>query len=135
MVYKKFIIAGKNRGVAFGLKATLIYCEKMGGDIEQVDKIFSQSQLVSVQAVCTMVWAGMVAYCELTGADLDFSLAQVEQSIGDMEQKLFDDLYEEFKKSKFFGRTIADYYYTPIEQDVADKGGKASKKKPSSLPK
>lgn len=126
---KKFNIGGKKRGLCFGTLCYKHYCEKMGGDIEQLDKIFTTADLEQVNAVSTLIWAAMVAHVELYGDDFDFSLAHVIQWVGDMDGKDFELIMEEFKKSRYMGRSIADYYYTPVEQEAADKGKKATRKK------
>lgn len=125
---KKIKICGKQRTLTFGLLAIETYCEKMGGDIEQLDKIFHTSDLIQVKAIATLIWSALVASCELYGEDFDFSLNQVKQELGDMEQDVFDSIMEEFKRSRWMGKTIADYYYAPVEQEVADKKKSAPKK-------
>lgn len=126
---KTFKIGGKNRKLSFGLCAIEIYCEKMGGDIEQLDKIFKTKDLELMKAVSTLIWAAMMAACELEGSDMDFSFASVKQAVGDLDQSVFEDIMIEFKNSRYLGHTIADYYYTPVEQDVSEAKGKSSKKK------
>ena len=99
----------------------------MGGDVDKLDVIFKSTELEQINAICTLVWAAMVAACELYGDDFDFTLAQVTEAVGEMSQSEFDEIMTEFKNSRYMGRTIAEYYYTPVEQAVAT--GKAAKKK------
>lgn len=126
---KKFNIGGKKRGLCFGTLCYQYYCEKMGGDIEQLDKVFNTQDLEQVKAISTLLWAAMVAYVRLYGGDFDFTIDHVTQWVGDMDLVDAELIMQEFRDSKYMGRTIADYYYAPVEQEAADSGKKATKKK------
>lgn len=122
----KHKIGGKSRGMTFGLLAVEYYCDALGRDVEALDDIFlAKSELDKLRSLSTLVWAAMTAYCELETQDVDFTLANVKQWMGNIDDKTLTGVVEDFKKSKYMGRTIESYYFAPIE-------GEQDEKKPES---
>lgn len=116
-------IGGKQRGLDFGLLAIEYYCDALGRDIEALDDIFlgDKPEIERLRSVSTLVWAAMVAHSELSRKEIDFTLAQVKQWVGDLDIEVFNAILEDFKKSKYMGKTIESYYFAPIEGEQEEK--------------
>lgn len=117
----KVKIGGKVRGIQFGMGAIELYCDILNCDLEQLDWIFSGDKHM-LKAIPALVYAGLTNYEELKpdGAEETFTLRQVQAWLDECTQDEYARIIDIWKKSKYMGITIEQYYFGSIEDQIEE---------------
>lgn len=126
----KVNIGGKKRGIQFGMGAIEIYCDTLGCDLEGLDWIFSGDKRM-LKAMPVLVFAGLTNYEELKdeGAEETFSVRKVQSWLDECTPEEYTQIIDIWKKSKYMGKTIEQYYFQSVEEEGTEETEKAKTKK------
>lgn len=118
----KITINDKEYGLQWGMGAIEIYCDKMNCDMDGLDKITSPGR-DQIKAIVTLILSGLTNYSEINETALDVSYKQLQVWLDEAPQDQYRAILEDWKASKYFGRTISEYLFgtAPETTDVAVK--------------
>jgi hypothetical protein len=121
----KINIGGKERGLQFGLGAIEIYCETMFCDLLGLDMI-GKFGMEQARAIGTLIYAALANYADLNDEPIDFNVRKVQSWIDDLPQSDFEAIMEDFRKSKFLGKSLEDHFAASTE--VGNESAETKKK-------
>ncbi len=120
----KLTINGIEYGLQWGMGAIEIYCDKMNCDIGGLDAaIMSDRVIDKLKAINTLTLAAIQNWCELNDVDFNLNYREFQNWISDQPQDTGNKIIEDWKATKFMGRTIAEHYFgeIPPETDLKKK--------------
>lgn len=106
----KLTINDKEYGLQWGMGAIEIYCDSMNCDIEGIDMVTTQGRN-QPKAIVTLILAALQNYAELNNEPFNINYRQLQFWLSEAKQETFKEIMEDFKASKYFGRTIAEYLF------------------------
>lgn len=110
----KVTINENEYGLQWGLGALEIYQEAMEDSlgvslgIEEALDLAVMKNRDQMKALVQLALAGMRNYAEVNDLPFDLNYRKVQAWASEAEQKEWDAVIEDFTKSRFFGRTIAE---------------------------
>lgn len=117
-------INDKKYHLNWGLGAIEIYCDTLDCDIDGLSYLGDNTNLVrKSKAITTLFLAGVQNACELGNKDFDVTYRQMQNWISEAEQKTFDSVFEDFMKSRYFGKTVSEHIFgvVPVEEPTKKK--------------
>lgn len=106
-------INNKEYGLQWGMGAIELYCDAMNCDIDGIDMVTTVCR-EQPKAIVTLILSALRNYAELHNQTLDVSYRQLQVWLDESEQKTFNEIMENFKNSKYFGKTIAEYLFGQV---------------------
>ncbi|HVW99720.1 MAG TPA: hypothetical protein VHA52_04640 [Candidatus Babeliaceae bacterium] len=103
----KIVINDTDYGLQWGMGALEIYCDAMGCDIDGLDKVFLVNKEQN-KAIVSLILAAVQNYSELKDEPLTLSVRQLQAWL-DEDAKNLPEVLDDFKNSKYLGRTISEY--------------------------
>lgn len=120
-------INDKEYGFEWGLGAIEIFCDNNNCDVSDIDaKITSERQIEQQRAINGLFLAAIQNWCELNWEDFDLTYRQLQVAISVMPQKRYNEIIADWKRSQYYGRTIAEYYFGEIPEETTSKKKSAS---------
>lgn len=120
----KLTINNKNYGLQWGLGAIEIYCDSVGCDISDLDQHITADRVIDrLKAINNLSLAAMQNWCNLEKIDFDLTYSEFQSWLSDQPQDTANNIIEDWKASKHFGKTIGEYYFgqIPTEKETAIK--------------
>jgi hypothetical protein len=117
-------INNKLYDLAWGLGAIEIYCDAMDCDIDGLSYIGDNTDLKRKQkAITYLILAAIQNGLELKNEVLDVSYRTLQLWISEADQKLFNEVMDNFMKSRYFGKTVSEHIFgiAPTEEPVKKK--------------
>jgi hypothetical protein len=105
----KINFGGKDRGFQWGMGCLEKYCDLMDCDIEGLDMAFLPGRSQN-RAMTNLLLAAMHNFAELNDEVIDFNYVKIQAWLDEAPQDTLTQLLENFKKSKYLGRTIEDFF-------------------------
>lgn len=121
----KVTINDKEYGLQWGLGCLEIYCDKMDCGIDGLDLAFMPNK-EREKAIVTLIHAALQNYAELYELDFTLTIRQLQAWIDEAPQEQFEAVMDDFKASKYFGKTIAEHFGI-----APDTGAPKKKRQPS----
>lgn len=118
----KVNINDKDYGLQWGLGCLEIYCDRMDCDISGLDLAFIPNK-EREKAMVMLIYAAMQNYAELHEIDFTLTIRQLQAWIDEAPQEICNAIWDDFKMSKYFGKTIAEHF------GIAPAGGEVKKKR------
>lgn len=103
----KIVINDIEYGLQWGMGALEIYCDAMRCDIDGLDKVFLVNKEQN-KAIVSLILAAVQNYSELNDEPLTLSVRQLQAWL-DEDAKNLPEVLDDFKNSKYLGRTISEY--------------------------
>jgi len=122
----KINFGGKERGFQWGMGCLERYCELMDCDIEGLDLAFKPGRDQN-KAMTNLLLAAMGNYADLHDEAIDFTYPKIQAWLDDAPQGTLNELMDDFKKSKYLGKAIQDYF-TQEETEEGQGSGNVKKK-------
>lgn len=89
-----------------------MYCDAMDCDIDGLSYIGDNSNLVRKQKALTiLILSGIQNGCELAEIPFDITYRQLQQWLSDVEQNIFNEILDNFMKSRYFGKTVSEHIF------------------------
>lgn len=85
-----------------------IYCDAMDCDIDGLDKVITLNR-EQPKAIVTIILSAIRNWCELNNVDFGVTYRQMQAWLDEAPQDTYMSIMEDFKQSKYLGRTIAAY--------------------------
>jgi len=132
----KLTINEKDYNLVWGLPAISQFCENIGVP-DDLDMAFTIAfpvegsdikPLRSSKARLELIYAAIQVGAELSKKDLDLSIIELQAFIDNADQKIVEDIFEDFFKSKFMGNSIQDFLFESVNDEEAPKEEKSVKK-------
>jgi len=118
----KLKIEGAEYGLQWGMGAIEIYCDRIGCDVDGLDKaIFSDKEIEKQKAITTLILAAIQNYCELHEIEFDLTYRKLQQWLSDAPQNTFNEIINDWKKTMYLGKTIGEWYFGEAPADVPKK--------------
>lgn len=119
----KLQIGSKEVGLVWGIGAIEIYCDKMGCDVDGLDKaITSDKEIERQKALTTLILAAIQNWSELPGgSEFTTTYRQLQQYLSEITTEKYQEILQDWKKSKYFGKTIGEYYFGEIPEATTSK--------------
>lgn len=117
----KLTINGKKYELEWGLGAIEIYCDIMDCDISDIDIHLASPKLIQqIKAINTLTLAAIQNGCESTTPKIDFDLTAVDfrRWLETQPQSVGTEIIEDWKKSYYFGKTVAEHFFGEIHEEA-----------------
>lgn len=123
----KLEINGKEYPLQWGMGALEMFCDALDCEIGDIDKAFTDGKQQS-KYLTTLILAALKngAEAESYYDEIGVNYRQLQKFIDEAPDGTLADILEDFKRSKYFGKTMASYLFR--EDEVEDT---AKKKSPS----
>lgn len=125
-------INGKSYPLEWGMGSIEAYCDMLDCDVTDLDSNLKSSKIITkVKAMTDLAFCALQNGCETSRPKIDFDLDYNDFRFwrDRMSQVDSDKLLEDWKKSYFFGKTIAEAYFGEMPEDEIKAVSK--KKQPS----
>src|SRR5258708_7800241 len=106
----KLTINGKEYGLQWGLGAIELYLDKMDCDLTGLELITTLNKY-QPKAILTLVLSALQNYADIHNTPMDVTYSQLQVWTDDVPQKDFDAIIDDWKASKYFGKTIAEHLF------------------------
>jgi hypothetical protein len=126
-------INDKTYELEWGMGAIEIYCDLMDCDISDIDLHLASPKLIhQIKAINTLTLAAIQNGCESAKPKIDFDIdyKDLQKWLDKQPQEVGTAIIEDWKKSYYFGKTVAEYFFGEVEEDVT-KPVVNKKKRPS----
>lgn len=123
----KLLINDKEYGLQWGMGAIELYCDAMDCDVDGLDMVTTVGRNQN-RAIVTLILASIQNYSELNGTIFDITYRQLQAWLDEAPQETFKSIMEDFKASKYLGKTVAEYIFGTIPQDAPVKKKSGSRK-------
>lgn len=128
----KLTIKNKEYQLEWGMGAIEIYCDMRDCDIDDIDTHLGSAKLIhQMKAINMLTLAALKNGCENQKPRQEFDLDYSEFLLwmDKQPQEVRDSIIEDWKKSYYFGKTVAEYIFGEIpESDLKVKKKIASAK-------
>lgn len=128
------IINDKTYPLRWGFAAMEIYCDKLDCDLPDIEKGLASPKLIErTRAIYNLTVAAIECGCKQHGMICDIDYDTFSQWLDSQTQEVAESIVEDWKKSYFFGKTVAEYFFGEIEPEVTDENTPkiVKKKRPS----
>jgi predicted PolB exonuclease-like 3'-5' exonuclease len=105
----KINFGGKDRGFQWGMGCLQKYCELMDCNVEGLDMVLINGK-DQIKAATSLILAAMLNYSDLHEEITDYKYSDVQVWLDEAPQETYNSLMEDFKKSKYLGRSIEEYF-------------------------
>lgn len=118
----KLTINGKEYGLQWGLGAIEIYCDTMNCDIAGLDQAIVSERLIDkLKAINTLTLAAIQNWCELKDIDFDLNYRSFQSWVSEQPQEIANQIIDDWKASKYLGKTIGEYYFGELPPETTTK--------------
>lgn len=123
----KLEINGKEYPLQWGMGALEMFCDALDCEIMGIDKALAPGR-EQVKYLTTLIMAAIKngAEAESYYDEVGVSYRQLQKYLDEAPDNTLRDIIEDFKRSKYFGKTMASYLFGEEEETNAPK-----KKSPS----
>jgi hypothetical protein len=126
----KLLINEKEYGLSWGMGAIRRYCAIMDCDIDGLDKAILSDREVDRQfAITVLIFSALQNWCAIEDVEFNLSIPKLEDWLSNTDQKTFDAIMRSWKDSKYFDKTIGQYYFGEGPAEQTELQAKTSKKK------
>jgi len=125
----KLTINEREYNLVWGLPAISQFCENVGhaDDLEKAfDIAFPVNDsdykiLKTVKARLELIYAAIQVGCELAKEDCDLSILELQAFVDTADQGTLNNVFEDFFKSKYMGKSIEEYLFESVKEEDAPK--------------
>lgn len=115
----KININGNEYGLCWGIGAIEIYCDTMNCDIDGLDKaVISEKEIEKLKAINILVLSAIQNWCELNDVEFDLTYRKFQQWLSDAPQQTANSIMNDWKASKYMGKTIGEYYFGELPEPI-----------------
>lgn len=114
----KLKIKGKEYQLEWGMRAIEIYCDNMDCDIDDIDTHLGSNKLIDqMRAINNLTLAAIQNGCENSLPKIDFDVTYNDflSFLDNNPQDTSTKIIEDWKKSYFFGKTVAEHFFGEVE--------------------
>lgn len=125
----KLEIKGKSYPLIWGMGCLEIFCDAMSCDLEDIDKALNPNRDQNKYLI-NLILAALKNGSEVESAydNFEVSYRDMQRFLDDAPDTTLSKILEDFKASKYLGKTIAEYLFDEVaEVDPAVKGKKKLK--------
>jgi len=102
--YYSLMIGGKNRTLHFSMNFWAAFTDELNISLDQIDKVFSSS--LNLNTIRALVYAGLLAYDQEEGNEIDYNLYKVGAWLDDVNTEQFNEMINTLTESRILGNDL-----------------------------
>lgn len=102
--YYSLIIGEKNRTLHFSMNFWAAFTDELNISLDQIDKVFSSS--LNLNTIRALVYAGLLAYDQEEGNEIDYNLYKVGAWLDDVNTEQFNEMINTLTESRILGNDL-----------------------------
>lgn len=102
--YYSLIIGEKNRTLHFSMNFWAAFTDELNISLDQIDKVFSSS--LNLNTIRALVYAGLLAYDQEEGNEIDYNLYKVGAWLDDVNTEQFNEMINTLTESRILGNEL-----------------------------
>lgn len=102
--YYSLMIGGKNRTLHFSMNFWAAFTDELNISLDQIDKVFSSS--LNLNTIRALVYAGLLAYDQEEGNEIDYNLYKVGAWLDDVNTEQFNEMINTLTESRILGNEL-----------------------------
>mgnify|MGYP001366532295 CR=1 FL=1 len=102
--YYSLVIGGKNRTLHFSMNFWAAFTDELKISLDQIDKVFSSS--LNLNTIRALVYAGLLAYDQEEGNEIDYNLFKVGAWLDDVTSDQFNEMVNTLTESRILGNDL-----------------------------
>lgn len=123
-------INGKTYPLEWGTLAYEIYCDKLDCDLADMNNHLATEKIIDrTRAITNLTLAAIENGCDSNSVEFDLTYRDLVKWMDMQPQEIAHAIVEDWKKSYYFGKTVAEYFFG--ETEVAVDSNTNKKKRPS----
>ena len=102
--YYSLMIGEKNRTLHFSMNFWAAFTDELKISLDQIDKVFSSS--LNLNTIRALVYAGLLAYDQEEGNEIDYNLYKVGAWLDDVNTEQFNEMINTLTESRILGNDL-----------------------------
>lgn len=102
--YYSLMIGEKNRTLHFSMNFWAAFTDELNISLDQIDKVFSSS--LNLNTIRALVYAGLLAYDQEEGNEIDYNLYKVGAWLDDVNTEQFNEMINTLTESRILGNEL-----------------------------
>lgn len=102
--YYSLMIGEKNRTLHFSMNFWAAFTDELKISLDQIDKVFSSS--LNLNTIRALVYAGLLAYDQEEGNEIDYNLYKVGAWLDDVNTEQFNEMINTLTESRILGNEL-----------------------------
>ena len=102
--YYSLSIGGKQRTLHFSMNFWAAFTDELNISIGEIDKVFSDT--LNLNMIRALVYAGLLAYDQEEGNEIDYNLFKVGAWLDDINTDQFNEIINTLMESKLLGNEL-----------------------------
>lgn len=102
--YYSLMIGEKNRTLHFSMNFWAAFTDELNISLDQIDKVFSSS--LNLNTIRALVYAGLLAYDQEEGNEIDYNLYKVGAWLDDVNTEQFNEMINTLTESRILGNDL-----------------------------
>lgn len=115
----------KEYPLQWGMGAIEMFCDTLDCEITDIDKALFPGK-EQIKYLTTLIHCALKNGAEKESVydDFEISYRQLQKFLDEAPQETMTDIINDFKKSKYFGKTIANYLFGEMDESEEEAGKK-----------
>jgi hypothetical protein len=102
--YYSLSIGGKQRTLHFSMNFWAAFTDELQISLTEIDKVFSNA--LNLNSIRALVYAGLLAYDQEEGNEIDYNLFKVGAWLDDINTDQFNEIINTLMESKLLGNEL-----------------------------
>jgi hypothetical protein len=102
--YYSLTIGGKQRTLHFSMNFWAAFTDELQISLTEIDKVFSNA--LNLNSIRALVYAGLLAYDQEEGNEIDYNLFKVGAWLDDINTDQFNEIINTLMQSKLLGNEL-----------------------------
>jgi len=102
--YYSLTIGGKQRTLHFSMNFWAAFTDELQISLTEIDKVFSNA--LNLNSIRALVYAGLLAYDQEEGNEIDYNLFKVGAWLDDINTDQFNEIINTLMESKLLGNEL-----------------------------
>jgi len=102
--YYSITIGGKKRTLHFSMNFWAAFTDELNISIGEIDKVFSDT--LNLNMIRALVYAGLLAYDQEEGNEIDYNLFKVGAWLDDVNTDQFNEMLNTLTESRLLGNDL-----------------------------
>ena len=102
--YYSLVIGGKNRTLHFSMNFWAAFTDELQISLTEIDKVFSNA--LNLNSIRALVYAGLLAYDQEEGNEIDYNLFKVGAWLDDVTSDQFNEMVNTLTESRILGNDL-----------------------------
>lgn len=102
--YYSLTIGGKQRTLHFSMNFWAAFTDELKISLTEIDQVFSNA--LNLNSIRALVYAGLLAYDQEEGNEIDYNLFKVGAWLDDIEPDQFNEIINTLMQSKLLGNEL-----------------------------